>query len=247
MKKYLLSPFLILTSALLVACGGGGGGSGAATSATATDAQGFYVGTSSFGFDSNVLILETGEFYSIFSSGGLAYGIDYGTASGTNNAFAGSLTEFYIPYNITIAGTIAGTVVPKSSISGSTNYANGTSGTFTGSYNSAYDTPATAAAIAGTYTGSYYTGAQVTMVISSVGVVTGTSTNCTFTGTAVPRPTGKNVYNMSLTFTGSQCAPGAGVASGVAVLGTVSGNTYIYTAGINSANTGGFFWIGRKN
>lgn len=248
MKKYLLSPLLLLSSLLLVACGGGGGGGGGSTtSTTATDAQGLYVGSSSYGFSLNTIILETGEFYSIFSSGGLAYGIDFGTATGSNNAFSGTLTEFYIPTNATIAGSISGTVAPKNSITGSTTYANGTSGTFAATYNSAYDTPATATAISGTYTGIYYTGAPVTMVVSSSGAVTGTSTNCTFTGTAVPRPTGKNVYNISLTFVGAQCAPGAGAASGIGVLGVVSGNTYLYTAGLNSAKTNGFFWIGRKS
>ena len=246
MKNLIFKLFALTITFFLIACGGSGG-SGSSTAATATDAQGLYVGSSSSGFRLDFIVLETGEFYNIFSSGGLAYGIDYGTESGTNNSFGGSFTEFYIPTNTTFAGTLAGTLVPKTSISGTTLFANGNSGTFTGSYNSTYETPATAAAITGTYTGSYYTGAPVTMVVSSSGAVTGTSTNCTFTGTAVPRPTGKYVYNVNLIFSGTQCAPGTGVASGIGVLGTVSGNTYLYTAGINAGKTNGFFWIGRKN
>lgn len=245
MKQY----YTLALCALITACGGGGGGGGSSTPAPAAnvDAQGLWSGTSSAGYALNAVILETGEFYSMFSSGGVAYGIDYGTGTSSGSTFSGSLVEFYIPTNQTFAGNLSGTVTAKSSLSGSTTYNNGNTGTFSMTYNTAYDTPATLSAITGTYTGTYYAGAPVTMAVTSTGVVNGTSTNCSFTGTALPRSTGKNVYNVNLTFTGSQCAPGAGTASGVAVLGSANGSTYIYTAGLNSGKTNGFFWIGRKN
>jgi hypothetical protein len=243
MKKY----YALALCGLITACGGGGGDSGGSTPAPVAnvEAQGLWSGTGSTGYTLNAVILETGEFYSMFSSGGVAYGIDYGTGTSSGSTFSGSLVEFYIPTNQTFTGNLAGTVTAKSSLSGSTTYNNGNTGTFSMVYNTAYDTPATLSAITGTYTGTYYTGAPVTMAVTSTGVVNGTSTNCSFTGTALPRSTGKNVYNVNLTFTGSQCAPGAGTASGIAVLGTSNGSTYIYTAGINSAKTNGFFWIGR--
>jgi len=248
-KSFSRATLITLTTVLLNACGGGGGGSSTPVPAPVpnVDAQGLWSGSSSAGYALNAVILETGEFYNIFSSGGVAYGIDHGTGTSSGSKFSGSLVEFYIPTNQTFTGSLTGTVTAKSSLSGSTIYSNGNNGTFSMVYNTAYDISATLAALTGTYTGTYYTGAPVTMAITSDGLVNGTSTNCSFTGSATPRNTGKNVYNVSLTFTGSQCAPGAGVATGVAVLGISNGSTYIYTSGLNSAQTNGFFWIGRKN
>lgn len=247
MNKLLTSLLISASILTLTACGGGGGGgSSTPAPAAATDAQGLYSGISSTGYAVNALVLENGVFYSIFSLNGVAYGVDYGTATGTNNSFSGSVSEFYIPTNQVFAGTISGSVIPKTSISTSATFASGTS-TFSGLYNSIYDTPATLAALTGTYTGNYYTGAPVTMAISSTGSIQGTSTNCSFTGTATPRSTGKYVYDVSLNFTGTACAPGTGAATGQAVLGTSNGSTYLYTVGLNTAKTNGFFWIGRKS
>jgi len=240
-------PLVLSFLLALTACGGGGGGGGGTSTPVAnSDPQGFWGGTSSAGFDQAAVILETGELYNIFSRGGIAYGIDYGTLTVSGTTFSGSLSEFYIPTNQVFVGTTTGTFTPKSVIAGSVSFPAGT-GTFSGTYGTAYDTPATQAALTGNYVGNYYTGAPVTMAISSTGAVLGTSTNCSFSGTATPRPSGKNVYNVSLTFTGTQCAPGAGAASGIAVLNIVGGTTYLYTAGLNTGKTNGFFWIGRKS
>lgn len=241
LKLPLVMSFLLA----LTACGGGGGG-GTSTPVANSDPQGFWGGTSSAGFDQAAVILENGELYNIFSRGGIAYGIDYGTLTVSGTTFSGSLSEFYIPNNQVSAGTTTGTFTPKSVIAGSVSFPAVTR-TFSGTYGTAYDTPATQAALTGNYVGNYSTGAPVTMAISSTGAVSGTSTNCSFSGTATPRPSGKNVYNVSLTFTGTQCAPGAGAASGIAVLNVVGGTTYLYTAGLNTGKTNGFFWIGRKS
>ena len=105
---------------------------------------------------------------------------------------------------------------------------------------------------AGTVSGSFVTKSAITgsasfpTLGSSDGSVLGSSTNCSFSGTVTPRPSGKNVYNVSMTFTGTQCAPGSGVTSGVAVLNTVGASKYVYTAGLNALKNNGFFWIGRK-
>lgn len=246
-KSILSVAFLAITSVVITACGGGGGGSGgASTPVTNLDPQGFWGGTSSAGYDISAVVLENGELYNIFSRNGIAYGIDYGVLSVSGSTFSGNISEFYIPTNQVFAGTTTGTFTPKSIISGSVSFAAG-NGTFSGTYGTAYDTPATLAALTGNYVGNYYTGAPVTMAISSTGAITGTSTNCSFSGTAIPRPTGKNVYNVTLTFTGTQCAPGAGNASGIGVLNVVGSSTYLYTAGLNSGKTNGFFWIGRKS
>jgi hypothetical protein len=246
MNNFLKAFVLSITILILAACGGGGGGSSSSAPVTNLDPQGFWGGTSSAGFDQAAVVLETGEIYNIFSTGGVAYGIDYGTLAVSGNSFTGSIAEFYIPTNQVFNGSIAGSFTPQSAISGVVTFPAGT-GTFSGTYSSAYDIAATASAITGNYAGNYYTGSPVTMAISSTGVIIGTSTNCSFSGTAIPRPSGKNVYNVTLNFIGAQCEPGAGSASGIAVLNVVGSSTFIYTAGLNSGKTNGFFWIGRKS
>lgn len=247
MNQFLKVFVLSITVFTLAACGGGGDSSSSnSTPITSADPQGFWGGTSSAGFDQSAVILETGEIYNIFSRGGLAYGVDYGSLTVSGNSFTGRIAEFYIPTNQVFNGSIAGTFTPKSSIGGTVTFPAGT-GTFSATYSATYDIPATAAAITGNYIGNYYTGAPVTMAISSTGIINGTSNNCSFSGSAVPRPSGKNVYNVTLNFTGTQCEPGAGSASGIAVLNVVGSSTFIYTAGLNPGRTNGFFWIGRKS
>lgn len=238
---------------LLAACGGGSGGGGGSNSSQPVanqDPQGFWTGTSSGSpagtFSLGAVVLENGEFYSMFSKNGFAYGIDYGTGTVSGTSITGNLQEFYIPTNSVVSGSISASFSPKATLQGSTQYTNGVTATFTTTYDPSYDTPASLSNITGLYTGNYYTGAPVTMSISSNGVVSGSSTNCTFSGSVMPRPTGKNVYNVDLTFVGSQCAPGQGQASGIGVLNIVNGSTYLYTAGLNPTKTNGFFWIGQK-
>jgi hypothetical protein len=235
-----------IATTALTACGGGSGGGGGSQPVANQDPQGFWEGTSSSGYQIGTVILENGEFYGMFSRNGIAYGADYGTATVRGNTFSGTLQEFYIPTRQVFSATISGSFTPKTTLTGTTTYSNGNVSTGTLTYNTAYDTPASLAQVTGTYTGNYYTGAPVNISISSNGVVSGISNTCNIGGTVAPRPTGKNVYNVNLTFSGSNCEPGVGTASGIGVLNEVSGSTYLYTAGLNSSKTNGFFWIGRK-
>lgn len=253
----LLSAAIIATA--LTACGGGsGGGSGGSTPTPVTnqDPQGFWNGTSSFGYDIASVVLENGEFYSMFSRNGIVYGIDHGWGSVSGSTISGTLKEFVIyPYQTVVNGTISATFTPKTILQGSTNYSNGLSGTFNTTYNSSYDTPATLAQLTGTYRGNYSDGYPVNLSISSNGVISGSYRTCTLSGTATPRASGKNVYNMDITFSGptsgsSVCNPWGtwqqGNIEGIAVLNATNNSTYLYTAGINGQENNGFFWIGQK-
>ena len=235
-----------ISGLMLSACGGGSGGGGGSQPVANQDPQGFWEGTSSSGYSQGLVLLENGEGWGMFFKNGLAYGADYGTFSVSGNNISGNLKEFYIPTNQVFSGTANGTFTPKATMIATTVWNNGntTSGTLT--YNANYDTPANLATVTGTYTGNYYTGAPVNISISSNGVVSGVSNTCNIGGTVAPRPTGKNVYDVSLTFSGSNCEPGVGTATGIGVLNVQNGSTYIYTAGLNASKTNGFFWIGKK-
>lgn len=243
-KMFSLKTLVALTSvALLAACGGGSGGSN--NNVANQDPQGFWYGTSA-GYNIEAVILENGELYNIFSKNGVAYGVDYGTITVSGSSYNGVLKEFYIPTNQVYSGAVNATFVPKTSMQGTTQGGTAAPVPFTARYDSSYDTPATLAQITGTYTGNYYTGAPVNLSISSNGVVSGISVACQIGGSVAPRASGKNVYNVNLVFSGANCQPGTGSASGIGVLSVVNGSTYLYTAGLNASQTNGFFWIGKK-
>jgi len=203
---------------LLTACGGGGG-----SSTPAVSAEGAWVGTSSSGYTLNTLVLENNDFWNMFGtmSGStfLVRGFDQGSVSVSGSTYSGNLRE-YPNQASSYAGTITGTVVANTSMSGSTTY---TSGTFTHSltpfaqstFN--YNTPATLSSVQGTWVGTMSTGSSATTAITSGGVISGSNAGCLFTGTATPRPTGKNVFNVSVTFGAAPCALPGQTATGIAI------------------------------
>lgn len=196
-------------SVVLTGCGGGGGG-GATTNASA---EGFWSGPTSTGFTANLVILETGESWGIYTSGNTIFGALYGQTSTSGNNVSGSGTDFDLVNRTSTASSFSGSVSPKSSLSVRTS--SGT--TFSGAYSAAYDTPASLAALAGTFTGTAVTAntkpTTVQVTVSASGAITLPATNgCSATGTATPRPTGKNVFNISVTFSGA-CALGSGTTT----------------------------------
>ncbi len=96
MRKTIKVILATASVALLAACGGGGGGGGGGTP-TAGNAEGFWNGTSSNGYDVAVAILENGETWGIYTSGGVIYGALYGTSSSTGNTFSANGSD----YNLT--------------------------------------------------------------------------------------------------------------------------------------------------
>ena len=263
MKTKLICTLLALTSSItLSACGSGSGNS---TTPPQNQAQGYWQGKSASGYDISAVVLENGEYYSMYSKDGTTYGANYGVISESSNNFNGSLDDIYIPgeQNLTHKGTISGTFIPKSMLQGITVYSDNTVGSFTTSYNAAYDTPATMTAIAGNYIGPYRMGETAAVNIDLLGNVNGTTTapgaslpKCIITGTVVPRASGKNVYDLTLRWNhnpelpqpscclGGVCATNT-PTTGYAILGMKNPNT-IHTAWINAAKSSGFIWTGQK-
>ena len=154
------------------------------------------------------------------------------TVTGTNDGAA-------------IAGTSTGTVTEDAPAQ------NTASGTLTVSdvdTGPAFLVSPTTSSLAGTYSGYGLTGrtsAQyVATTISSTGKLTAGDANCALNGTATPRASGKNIFNLNATFTGSYCALGNGA--------TVNGIVYYDTAsrslvamGLNGSKTDGFIYSGK--
>lgn len=226
--------------------GNGGGGTGGGTGNIAI-AEGAWSGTNSLGNNFNMLILEDGSLYSMYGtvtpSGFSAAGFNVGTGSVSGTTLTGTLTQYdFAGHRVT--GTLNATVVTGVSVNGAaTPNGGGTPTTFTSTPLPAsypgylYNTPALASDIAGAWTGFLLDGSAAVFSITSAGALSGTNLGCSFTGTVAPRPSGKNVFNVSIHFGSSPCTAANQDATGIAISYITGGHRQLIAAAENSAKT----------
>lgn len=244
----------------LAACGGGddgstsSGGSGTSggnTPAPAGTAEGVYAGTSTGGTGSNfeAVVLENGDIWSLYgqNSGSTfyVYGFIQGTGTSNNGTFtANSIKDFgSIP---ALAGSLSGTYsTAAKTFNGTVSYTNGVRANFSGgpitgaTYD--YNASPSLSAVTGRWTLTSLQGEGVSLNVNSNGTFTlqGT-TGCTGSGTLSARSSGKNIFNISITFGGSPCALPNQTATGIAINYTLStGQTQLIAAVTDSAHTVG--------
>lgn len=237
MKKSLL---IIGLATMMAACGGGGDGGGDDQIASA---EGFWTEVSPDGRAISVAILENGETWGVYSQSNAIIGALYGQTTSSGNTLTGSGQDFNFTGGV-IPGSYSGTFVPKTSISITTTNA----GSFSGVYNSEYDVAASLTELAGSFNGIGISGSDGILPfsadISLSGDVTSPPSGCSVTGTVVPRPSGKNVFNVSLTFNGV-CELGNGtVTTGIAYYDKITEQVLVTV--LNSGKTEGFFFVGSK-
>lgn len=243
MTKKLAAAGLLCT--VLAACGGGGDDdpSPPPTPANAS-AEGFWTGKASTGTDVALVVLENGETWGFYASGGYIVGALAGNTSVSGSQVSGTGKDFDLTRRTVTPGSFSGTVTTKGSISIKTSYG----ATLTASYSSFYEQPASLATLAGSYTGQGVTGsaavASTAVTITAAGQVTMPAVNgCGASGTAKPRSSGKNIFDLTVTFSGSTCALGNGATTrGVAYY--ESGK--LLAMALNSAKTDGFIYVGSK-
>lgn len=236
---------------LLAACGGGGGG-GVQPPATApvstpiSTAEGLWEGTASTGSSVALALLETGETWGVYTSNGLITGALYGNTASSGTTLSGAGRDFNIPSRSVGSGSYTGTFVEKSSI----RVATSSGSTFSGAYITTYDQPALLATLAGTFSGQGVSGTSaaqtVSVTISSSGAVTTpASPGCSASGSAKPRASGKNIFDVTLTFTGSACALGNG-ASTTGIVHYSATTRRIVMMALNTTKSDGFIYVGQK-
>lgn len=232
----------LVAATLLTACGGGS--SNDAPTPPATSVEGFWTGKSSTGWDIALAVLENGETWGVYTSNGAIYGALQGITSSSGGTLTGSGRDFDILSATIASSTYSGTYTAKTKTD--IRLSNGV--TFAGIYSPAYDQPAALSALVGTYTGSgVSTGAPVQSIavtISSAGAISAPpSLGCSISGSTAPRASGKNVFDLRITFTGASCTLGNGATvSGVAYY---EGGTLI-AMGLLPSQTAGFIFNGRK-
>lgn len=210
-----------LLAMILVACGGGGGG-GASTDSTTTSnsgqkAEGVYEGTLTTGETVNILALENDEVYVLYgqNSGGSlrVYGFDWAQGTSKNGTYSASVVKDYYYTGAVTTGSVVASYIANTSFNGTATI-NGVRVGFTSAppTNSLYiyNTPAMLSAVAGSWTGTLLSGEAGIVTISTSGALTANfkgsySGTCTATGSVLPRNSGKNVYDLSLTFGSAPC------------------------------------------
>jgi hypothetical protein len=241
--------------ALMTACGGGGDSE--TPVAEGPSAEGVYGGTITGGTNTafQLLVLENGEYWSIYGvQSANVFGIA-GFLQGTGTSASGSFTstsgkDFGFSPAIAVsvnsnydatAKTVAGTIT---SPGGSTRFSGGPIAGSLYNYNSA----ASLSTIAGSWTTSSITGEQVVLSIATNGAFTATSSlGCAFSGTVVPRASGKNVFNVSLRFGAAPCELAGQSATGIGVAYPLAnGTTQLVVAAVDSTRSYGAAVFGTR-
>jgi hypothetical protein len=170
----------------------------------------------------------------------------YGNTTSSGTTLSGSGKDFNIPSRTVSSASYSGTFTAKSTM----NVTTSAGGSFSGIYDTAYDQPASLAAVTGTFSGVGVSGTSpvqaVSVAISPSGAITvPASLGCSAAGTATPRPSGKNIFNVTVTFTGSNCALGNGAStSGVAYYDAATRRVLVMA--MNAAKSDGFIYLGQK-
>lgn len=211
----------------LAACGGGGDDDGAPPATGRSAAEGAYVGSITGSPPLNafeMLVLEDGSYWTIYgyqtSSTFYIGGFVQGSGTAANGQFSSSNARDFASAPAA-SGSVTASYVPGSSISGTLRTAGGASASFSGTTNTTpynYHQPATLSDITGNWNMQTLSGESTFVTIGANGTVSAISFGgCSFNGTVQPRASGKNVFNVNLTFGPLPCVLPGQAASGIAI------------------------------
>jgi hypothetical protein len=230
------------------------GGCGGATSNPPNTAEGFWVGTTGTGDTAVLVDLEVGQFFAVATSSAgdvIKEGL-FGSIVGKDSTLSGGSGKDFNFTSHTISSiTSTGTVSAKSSITASTS----TGVTISAAYRSSYDQVADMSTIARTYSGFGVAGwagtgsttEPIPVYIGADGTTTVTGATCAGTGTTIPKPNanGKNVFNITITFTGASCPLGDGATTyGIVVLDQNVTPARAYIMSVINDSSNAFYWTG---
>lgn len=233
---------VLAAASVAAACGGGGDGNDSGTESAATSAEGFYAGSMAGGTPNRFeqLVLENNEIWHTYgtqASAGAAFQIA-GVVNGTGTYSGGTLTATAAKdFGVMPATTVTLSASYKSnskslvtSVSGAVTAA-GRSVTLAGDNsigNYRYSAPASPTELAGTWTLPLASGSPGTLSVNSTGGFSLNVSGCAASGTMVPRASGKNVFNVTMTFGAAPCNFPGVTFSGVAF---IASNAFLSTGG----------------
>lgn len=265
-RKVLVVIVLLAVAVFFNACGGSsnssnnnnGGGSGNPPP-TPGQAQGIYEGTTSLGSTFNAIDLPNDMMYAVYGNqvGNVLYicGLVTGQGKSNNGTYTvATVTDYdYCGTNTQVVntGSLSGTYVTGASMNGTlTEPANTSNFTATMPPSSQFNfsTAASVGAVSGPWSGQLTDGESANVTIDSTGSIVGSSSNgCTFTATMTPDSSGKNFFNVSLSFGGSPCQFANQNATGIAVNYLLSdGVTTQFIAGVTDGSQLGIVFTAQR-
>ncbi len=216
------------------------------TTTSAGTAEGLWVGSTSRNQTVLGAVLNTGEYYVLYTSPGSNYiaGAVHGNATSSGGQFTSSnARDFNIAGYGVANGAVAGTYVAHSSIGGTLVTAYGSS-SFTAAYQAIYDQPVSMSSVAGTFSGTVFSSVgydDAVVTINASGGFAGAVTGCSFSGTATRRGN-TQIINLSISFQGLYCLFSS--LQGIAYYDAPSRT--LYAAALNAGRTDGFLFVGSK-
>jgi hypothetical protein len=250
MRKNMAYGSLLSAAMLLVGCGGGGGDS----PSNAGSPEGLYEGTISNGLEHNTVVLDDNRYYAIYGdeteSGFVVAGLIQGSGVPNNGSFTSTdLRDYYFDGSV-FTGTLSASYREGRSFNGSITEG-GSTVTFTGTppndseYN--YDTTANLSNITGAWNLFTVQGETITLNIQTSGAFAASSSGgCDFDGTIAPRASGKNMFDVELTFGAAPCAFPDQSANGIAIESLVDGLRQLVIAGTTADRSGGTVIFGAR-
>lgn len=249
MKRTILG---LAACAVLAGCGGGDDGGGAAAAAAAppsallASAEGLWQGRTSTGLNANIAVLESGETWGIYGSNSVIYGAVHGQTRWGEGTVSGAATSYDTTTRLVAPTAFTGSFAPRSSIVVTT----GDNVQFMAQYHPAYDEPPSLPALAGSFRGQAVSATApprgAAVVIAASGAVTLPEVQgCAGAGGIAPRASGKNVYDLDITFSGAGCVLGDGTTvRGIAYYD--SSTRQLLAMALNPERSDGFIYLGIK-
>ena len=214
----------LVAALVLSACGGGGDDVAPPApkppATVVTGVEGLWTGATTDPLNVQGVVLENGESWSILTDAvGAEVGISQGAVQ-TSGPDVVSGTGRYLNVvdeaNLASRTTVAVSYSGKYAVRDSVQVTDSKGVKFTGTYGVLYEQPAVVSELLGTYSGTGI-GNQVREPLVSVSISTGglvsipSYPGCSVRGTVVPRASGRNVFDLPLTFSGATCPVGDGV------------------------------------
>jgi hypothetical protein len=258
MKRMMLSAGVI-AAAILTGCGGGGGrweceplsppyassGGGDCVRVDDESVEGFWVGTAG-DYEFRAVVLENDEVWAFYAEAGVVEGVVQGTVSSRADAFTGSGYDYNLPLLARTEVTMAGMIAEEGTFSGTVTLPSSTL-EFTSTYDTSYESAPGDATGTWTVSAATSTGTvDTTVTVSSNGGLSATNADCSGTGTLTPRSSGRNVYNLSVSFTGASCQFEGQTLTGIAVVRDITGGQEMVAAALLPDRSEGFFAAGTR-
>jgi hypothetical protein len=204
--------------------------------------------------DFRLLVLEDGEFWSLngFNVDGQLYVSGFIQGRSTSGSFSANDVRDFGFYPAVGGGTLSGTFdAAVGTLQGTVVFPGLRVDVVGGPVRDVpfeYDQPASLAPHVGAWSMTANTGDRISLNVAADGAMSATTASgCTFTGTVLPRPSGKNVFNVSLRFGTSGCLLPGQRMTGVAVAHRlVDGRTQLTFAGVNETRTAGLMAAGAR-